>query len=94
MKIAYSWLKEYMALTESAEEIGAILTQTGLEVEGIEEFHQVEGGLQGLVLGEVLTCKKHPDATLVLKLVPETAKNTLYLDLFSAACFNMATTMT
>ena len=63
MKIAYSWLKEYIGITESAEEIGAILTQTGLEVEGIEEFHQIEGGLQGLVLGEVMTCAKHPDAT-------------------------------
>lgn len=62
MKIAYSWLKDYMALTESAEEIGAILTQTGLEVESIEEFHQVEGGLQGLVLGEVITCAKHPNS--------------------------------
>lgn len=62
MKIAYSWLREYLDLPESAEEIGAILTQTGLEVENIEEYNHIEGGLEGLVLGEVLTCAKHPDA--------------------------------
>jgi phenylalanyl-tRNA synthetase beta chain len=62
MKIAYNWLKQYIDLPENVEEIGAVLTQTGLEVEGIEEYHQVEGGLAGLVLGEVLTCAKHPNA--------------------------------
>lgn len=62
MKIAYNWLKQYIDLPEDVEEISAILTQTGLEVEGIEEYHEVEGGLAGLVLGEVLTCAKHPDA--------------------------------
>ncbi|EAY23968.1 phenylalanine--tRNA ligase subunit beta [Microscilla marina] len=62
MKIAYNWLKQYIDLPEDIEEIGAVLTQTGLEVEGIEEYHQVEGGLTGLVVGEVLTCAKHPNA--------------------------------
>ncbi|WP_299458541.1 phenylalanine--tRNA ligase subunit beta [uncultured Microscilla sp.] len=62
MKIAYNWLKQYIDLPEDIEEIGAVLTQTGLEVEGIEEYHQVEGGLAGLVVGEVLTCAKHPNA--------------------------------
>lgn len=62
MKIAYNWLKQYIDLPENVEEIGAVLTQTGLEVEGIEEYHQVEGGLAGLVVGEVLTCAKHPNA--------------------------------
>lgn len=62
MKIAYSWLREYLDLPESAEETGAILTQTGLEVENIEEYNHIEGGLEGLVLGEVLTCTKHPGA--------------------------------
>ena len=62
MKISINRLKKYLALTESPEEIGALLTRSGLEVEGIEEFESVQGGLQGIVVGEVLTCEKHPDA--------------------------------
>lgn len=62
MKISINRLKKYLALTESPEEIGALLTRSGLEVEGIEEFESVPGGLQGIVVGEVLTCEKHPDA--------------------------------
>jgi phenylalanyl-tRNA synthetase beta chain len=62
MKISINRLKKYLALTESPEEIGALLTRSGLEVEGIEEFESVKGGLQGIVVGEVLTCEKHPDA--------------------------------
>lgn len=62
MKISINRLKKYLALKESPEEIGALLTRSGLEVEGIEEFESVPGGLQGIVVGEVLTCEKHPDA--------------------------------
>ncbi len=62
MKISINRLKKYLALTESPEEIGALLTRSGLEVEGIEEFESVPGGLQGILVGEVLTCEKHPDA--------------------------------
>jgi phenylalanyl-tRNA synthetase beta chain len=62
MKISINRLKKYLALTESPDEIGALLTRSGLEVEGIEEFESVPGGLQGIVVGEVLTCEKHPDA--------------------------------
>lgn len=62
MKISINRLKKYLALTESPEEIGALLTRSGLEVEGIEEFESVPGGLQGIVVGEVLTCEKHSDA--------------------------------
>lgn len=51
-----------MEITESPEEVGALLTATGLEVEGIEEVEAVKGGLKGVVVGEVLTCEKHPDA--------------------------------
>jgi phenylalanyl-tRNA synthetase beta chain len=46
----------------SAEEIGAILTETGLEVESVEKIEMVKGGLEGVVVGEVITCEKHPDA--------------------------------
>jgi len=62
MKISYHWLKQYIDIPESAEEIGKVLTSTGLEVESVESFETVKGGLQGLVIGEVLTCSKHPNA--------------------------------
>ncbi len=62
MKISINRLKKYIALTETPKEIAALLTQSGLEVEGIEEFVSIQGGLEGIVIGEVLTCEKHPDA--------------------------------
>jgi phenylalanyl-tRNA synthetase beta chain len=62
MKISLNWLKDYIDLTESPETISKTLTDTGLEVESLESVEQVEGGLTGLVIGEVLTCEKHPDA--------------------------------
>lgn len=62
MKISYNWLKQYIHIPESAEEIGQTLTGTGLEVESVEPFESVKGGLKGLVIGEVLTCGKHPNA--------------------------------
>jgi phenylalanyl-tRNA synthetase beta chain len=62
MKISYNWLKQYIDIPESAEEIGHVLTSTGLEVESVEPFETIKGGLKGLVIGEVLTCAKHPNA--------------------------------
>jgi phenylalanyl-tRNA synthetase beta chain len=62
MTISYNWLKEYIDIPESAEEIGKVLTSTGLEVESVHSFETVKGGLNGLVIGEVLTCSKHPNA--------------------------------
>jgi phenylalanyl-tRNA synthetase beta chain len=62
MKISCNWLKEYINTTLTPAEIGSRLTACGLEVEGIEEFDTVKGGLKGLVIGEVLTCTKHPNA--------------------------------
>ena len=62
MKISYNWLKSYIDTTLSPEEMGEILTQTGLEVEAIEKIEAVKGGLEGVIIGEVLTCEKHPDA--------------------------------
>jgi len=62
MKISINRLKEYIHLTESPAEIAALLTQSGLEVESIDFFVSVPGGLEGMVIGEVLTCEKHPDA--------------------------------
>ncbi len=62
MKISINRLKTYIPLTESPDEIAALLTRSGLEVEGVEEFVSVPGGLEGVVIGEVLSCEKHPDA--------------------------------
>lgn len=62
MKISYSWLKDYIQFEKSPEEICDILTQTGLEVGGIEEVETVKGGLEGLVIGEVMTCEAHPNS--------------------------------
>ena len=62
MKISYNWLKEYISFNENPEEVGEILTQTGLEVEGIEKIEKIPGGLKGIVVGEVMECGQHPNA--------------------------------
>ncbi len=62
MTISYNWLKEYITITETPEELGHLLTGTGLEVESIEKFESIKGGLEGIVIGKVLTCAKHPNA--------------------------------
>lgn len=62
MKISYKWLTDLIELTETPEELDRLLTGTGLEVEGIEEIESIKGGLQGVVIGEVLTREKHPEA--------------------------------
>ncbi len=62
MKISFNWLKHYIDLDLSPEETCEILTDTGLEVEGLEKVESIKGGLEGLVIGEVLTKVKHPDA--------------------------------
>lgn len=62
MNISYRWLKEYINLEYTAEEVSAFLTQIGLEVGSMEEVETIKGGLRGLVIGEVLTCEQHPDS--------------------------------
>lgn len=62
MTISYHWLKEYVDIPESPDELAHILTSTGLEVESVEAYETIKGGLKGLVVGEVLTCSKHPNA--------------------------------
>jgi len=62
MKISLDWLRTLISTDKPAEEIGKLLTGSGLEVEGIEELESIPGGLRGVVLGTVLTCEKHPDA--------------------------------
>jgi len=62
MKISYNQLKKYIDIDIEAEKLSKILTDIGLEVEGLEEFESIKGGLEGLVVGEVKTCEKHPNA--------------------------------
>jgi len=62
MKISYNWLKDYVKTDLFAEEAAKLLTNCGLEVEGIEKFETIKGGLAGIVIGEVKTKEKHPDA--------------------------------
>lgn len=62
MKISYNWLKDYLNINVDVEELSAILTSIGLEVEGVEEWESVKGGMKGVVIGKVLTCERHPDA--------------------------------
>ena len=62
MKISYNWLKDYIDMELSPEETAEILTQTGLEVAGVEKVDPVKGGMEGLVIGEVITCEKHPNS--------------------------------
>ena len=62
MNISYNWLKRYIATDLPAEKIAEILTDIGLEVEGFEKIETVKGGLQGVVVGEVVTCADHPDS--------------------------------
>lgn len=62
MKLSYNWLKQYINTDLSAEELSPILTDIGLEVEGLEKFQSLKGGLKGIVIGEVKTCHKHPNA--------------------------------
>ncbi len=62
MKISYNWLKQFIKIDWTPEKAGELLTDLGLEVEGIETFQSVKGGLEGVVVGEVLTCEKHPNA--------------------------------
>ncbi len=62
MNISYNWLKEYVDFDLSPDEVAAALTSIGLETGGVEEVQIVKGGLEGLVIGEVLTCELHPNS--------------------------------
>ena len=62
MKISYNWLQQFLKVDLEAEKVGDILTDLGLEVEGIEKVESIKGSLAGIVVGQVLTCEKHPNA--------------------------------
>lgn len=82
MKISYNWLKDFIFLSETAEEIAAKLTQAGLEVESIEKVYLCKGKkipyrLEGLVIGEVLSCEKHPNADKLSKTTVDIGEKTV-----------------
>ncbi len=62
MTISYNWLKQFINLPWDAEKTGELLTDLGLEVEGIDDFSSIKGGLEGIVIGHVLECVPHPNA--------------------------------
>lgn len=62
MKISYNWLKQFINVKLPAEEVSVLLTDLGLEVEGVEVFESVKGSLEGIVVGEVIFCEQHPNA--------------------------------
>lgn len=62
MNISYNWLKDYLDFDLQPDEVAAALTSIGLETGGVEEVQTIKGGLEGLVIGEVLTCEDHPNS--------------------------------
>lgn len=62
MRISYNWLKNFIDIDKTPEELSLILTDIGLEVESLEVEQSIPGGLAGLVVGEVITCEQHPNA--------------------------------
>ncbi len=62
MNVSYNWLKEYVDFSMSAQEVADALTSIGLEVGSVEEVQSIKGGLQGIVVGQVLTCEPHPNS--------------------------------
>jgi len=62
MKLSFNWLRRYLDVPYTPEQVADMLTLIGLEVEGIEVVESIRGGLKGVVVGEVTHCEKHPDA--------------------------------
>ncbi len=62
MNISFNWLSEFLKHDLNIDDISEILTDIGLEVEGITNYQEIEGGLKGLVVGKIISCDKHPNA--------------------------------
>ena len=62
MNISYKWLRDYVDFEMTADEVAVALTSAGLEVGSVEEVQTIKGGLEGIVVGEVLTCEPHPNS--------------------------------
>lgn len=84
MKISHNWLSDYLQTDLQVEKIGDILTDIGLEVEGIETFETLKGGLEGIVVGKVLECEPHPNADKLKKTKVDVGQNQL-LDIVCGA---------
>ena len=62
MKISYNWLKQFIEIDLPIEDISNLLTNIGLEVEQVEKYESIKGGLEGILVGEIVKCEKHPNA--------------------------------
>ena len=62
MKVAYNWIKQFLKIDLNYKDVSEMLTELGLEVEGVSQFESVKGNLEGVFVGEVLKCIKHPNA--------------------------------
>jgi len=82
MKISYNWLKEYLNININSQEVSVLLTDCGLEVEGIEHFDSIRGGLNGLIVGSVKSMEKHPNADKLTVAQVDTGED----DLLSIVC--------
>ena len=67
MKISHNWLQQFLKVSLPKEEISSMLTDLGLEVEGLHSFESIKGGLKGVVVGKVLSCEPHPNADRLKK---------------------------
>ncbi len=75
MKISYTWLKDYLSVDKDPRELSKVLTDIGLEIEGVETYENVKNGFRGFVIGEVLTCKKHPNADKLMLTTVDVGQN-------------------
>lgn len=82
MKISYNWLKDYLTFEETPQRLGEILTEIGLEVEGLEKVESIPGGLAGIVTGEVRSVEPHPNADRLQKTIVDVGQ----LDLLHIVC--------
>src|ERR1051326_7771737 len=84
MTISYNWVSEYLPEKIEPTELSKILTSIGLEVESLERYVSIRGGLEGLVIGEVVECEQHPNADK-LKLTKVNAANGQLLQIVCGA---------
>jgi phenylalanyl-tRNA synthetase beta chain len=67
LKISYNWLQQFIKTELTIDEISVLLTDLGLEVEGVQHFESIKGGLKGVIVGEVVSCEQHPNADRLKK---------------------------
>jgi len=77
MKISYNWLKQYGDFDLNPDEVSELLTDSGLEVGGLEKVESIKGGLKGVVIGKVISCEKHPDADKLSKTTVDIGNETV-----------------